>query len=70
MLTAPMGEAGCICSANKEFFVDFFSYRASPMNGVQIPPPIVLAQHKERESIGKAQIPMRRASLVVRKLAY
>ncbi len=67
---APIGEARRICSANNKIFVIFQNRRASPISGVRIVAPIVLAQHKERERIGKAQTPVRRASPIVIELAY
>jgi hypothetical protein len=48
----------------------FHIRRASPISGVQIVAPIVLALHKEQKRIGKARTPVRRASPIVIKIAY
>jgi hypothetical protein len=48
-----IGEAGGIHSANKKFPRIFLLRCASPIGGVRIAGPILLAQHKENE-IGKA----------------
>ncbi len=51
-------------------FRGFFYVRcASPISGVLITAPIVLAQHKENERIGEARITIRSASPIVIELA-
>ncbi len=69
-LAAPIGEARQIRSANTKFLQIFFYVRcASPISGVRIAAPIVLAQHKENERIGEARITIRSASPIVIELA-
>jgi hypothetical protein len=54
-LAAPIGKAGQICSANMKFLQIFYVRYASPIGGVRIVVPIVLAQHKKKnERIGEA----------------
>ncbi len=48
----------------------FHICRPSPISGVRIAAPIVLAQHKEHERIGEAQTPVRCASPIVIELSY
>jgi hypothetical protein len=48
----------------------FHIRRASPISGERIVAPIVLAQHKRNERIGKAQTPVCGASPIVIELAY
>ncbi len=48
----------------------FHIRRASPISGVRIVSPIILALHKRNERIGKARTPVRRASPIVIELAY
>jgi hypothetical protein len=63
----PLGKAGRFCSANKKIFADFLYL---PISGVRIAAPIVLAQHKRSERIGKARTPVCRTSPIVIELAY
>jgi hypothetical protein len=53
MIAALKGEAGRIGSANKKFSWIFYVRCASPISGVRIAAPIVLALHKEDERIGE-----------------
>jgi hypothetical protein len=69
-LATPLGEAGCFRSANIKIFAYFHISRASPIIGVQIVVPKVLAQYKSNERIGEARTPVRRTSPIVIKLAY
>jgi hypothetical protein len=70
-LAAPIGEAGRICSANMKFSQIFFYVRcASPIGGVRIVAPKVLAQHKKNERIGKTQLTIRSTSPIVIEIAY
>ncbi len=62
MLAAPIGEAVRICSANKKFLQIFFFCWASPIGGVWIAGPLLLAQHKGNERIDEAQTPICHAS--------
>ncbi len=48
----------------------FHIRRATPISGVRIVAPIVLAQHEEHERIGEARTPVRRASPIVIELTY
>jgi hypothetical protein len=50
-------------------FCGFFLF-ALPIGGVRIAGPIVLAQHKGKERIGKAQATIRCASPVVTEINY
>jgi hypothetical protein len=51
-----MGEAGHIRSANNKNLHGFFLiFYPSPVSGVKIAVPIVLAQHKGRKRIDEAQ---------------
>jgi hypothetical protein len=59
-----------IRSTNKLISQIFFIRCASPIIVERIAVPIVLAQYKEYERIGKAQTSMRRASPIVIELAY
>jgi hypothetical protein len=68
-LAAPMGKTGRICSANNKFFLFFYIRCASPIGGVQVTEPIVLAQHKENKRIGEARTPIRSASPIVIEIA-
>ncbi len=61
-LATPIGEAGRIHSANKKFSRIFYVRCASPIGRVRIVAPIVLAQHKENERIGKALLSIRSAT--------
>jgi hypothetical protein len=65
-----IGEAGRFRSASNKVSRIFHICRASPISGVRIAAPIVLAQHKKHERIGEARTSMRRASPIVIKLAY
>jgi hypothetical protein len=47
-LAAPICEAGRIRSANMKFSRIFYVRCASPISGVRISAPIVLAQYKEK----------------------
>ncbi len=67
---APIGEVRRIRSAIKKIFADFSYSPRSPISGVRIAVPIVLAQHKEHKKIGEARTPVRRASPIVIELAY
>jgi hypothetical protein len=59
-----------IRSANMKFSWIFFYVRcASPIGGVRIVAPIVLAQHKENQRIGEAQLAIRSASPIVIEIA-
>ncbi len=69
MLAAPIGEAPQIRSANMNFSRNFYVRCASPISGVRIAAPLVLAQHKENERIGKARITIRSALPIVIELA-
>jgi hypothetical protein len=69
MLAAPIGEAGQIRSANMKFSRIFYVRCASPLGGVQIVTPIVLAQHKKNERIGKARLTVRSTSPIVIEIA-
>jgi hypothetical protein len=63
---APIGEAGRIRSTNKKFLqIFFFIHCASPIGGVRIVGPIVLAQHKRNKRIGKAWKTVRSALPIV-----
>ncbi len=53
----------------KSFRGFFYVRRASPVSGVRIVAPIVLALHKENERIGEAWTSIRRASPIVREIA-
>ncbi len=66
-----IGEAGAF-AAPKLKIRGFFLLicRASPLSGVRIAAPIVLAQYKEYERIGEARTPVRRASPIVKERAY
>jgi hypothetical protein len=66
---APISEAGQIRSANKKFSRIFFLHCAKPIGGVRIPEPIVLAQHKENERIGKARKTVHSALPIVIEIA-
>ncbi len=68
-LAAPIGEARRIRSANMKFSQIFYVLCASPISGVQIVAPIVLAQHKENERIGEARLTVRSASPIVIEIA-
>jgi hypothetical protein len=53
-----------------EVFADFFFVCcASPIGGVRIVAPTILAQHKENERIGEAQTNIRSASPIVIEIA-
>ncbi len=58
-----------IHSANNKFSRIFYFRSTSPISGVRITGPIVLVQHKGHERIGKAQMPIRRALLLVLEIA-
>ncbi len=60
---APIGEAGQIRSANMKFS------RTSPIGGIRMAAPIVLAQHKENERIGEARVTICSASPIVIEIA-
>jgi hypothetical protein len=65
----PIGEAGQNRSTNKKFWRIFFCC-ASHIGRVRIVGPIVLAQHKGNERIGKAWTPICDASPIVIEIAY
>jgi hypothetical protein len=69
-LVAPIGKVWRIRSANKEFhrFL-FFFHCASPICGVKIAGPIVLAQQKGYERVDKAWTSIRRTSPFVTEIA-
>jgi hypothetical protein len=48
----------------------FHIHRASPISGIRIVAPIVLAQYKSNERIGEARTPVCRTSPIVIQLAY
>ncbi len=52
---AHIGEAGCICRANNENSQICYVHCASPVSGMKIAAPIVLAQHQEHGRIGEGQ---------------
>jgi hypothetical protein len=69
-LAAPIGEAGQIRSANMKFSRIFLYVHCTlPIGGIRIAGPIVLAQHKENERIGKARLTIRSASPIVIEIA-
>ncbi len=68
MVIVPIGEAGRIRSANKKFSLIFYVRCTSPISRVWIAAPIVLAQHKENERIGKAWTPIRLALPIVTEI--
>jgi hypothetical protein len=61
----PKGEVVRIRSANMKFSRIFYVRCASPICGVRIVAPIVLAQHKENERIGEALQIANRASPIL-----
>ncbi len=70
ILTPLIGEAGPIRSANYDISRTFFIRRASPISGVKIAAPIVLALHKGQNRIGEARTPICSASPIVTELTY
>ncbi len=69
-LVAPIGKAGRIRSVNMKFSLIFFYVRCtSPIGGVRIVAPIVLAQHEENERIGEARLTLHSALPVVIEIA-
>ncbi len=68
-LAAPIGEAGRIISANTKFSRIFYVRCASPISGVRIAAPIVLAQYKDNERIGEARKTIHSASPIVIEIA-
>ncbi len=77
---ALIGEAGerspCLQAKRSEFVAPIQSFRgffyvrcASPISGVRIAAPIVLAQHKENKRIGEGRLTIRSASPIVTELA-
>ncbi len=69
-LAMPIGEARRIHSANKKLLQIFFICCASPFGRVIIIGPIVLAQHKGNERIGKAWTPICGASPIVIEITH
>ncbi len=65
-----IGEAGNTAGNNEKFSLVFFIRCASPIGGVQIAGPIVLAQHKGNRRIGEAQTPIRCALPIVTEITY
>jgi hypothetical protein len=70
MLSAPIGEAGQIRSANMKFLRIFLFHCALPIGGERIAGPIALALHKGNERIGEARTTIRSASPLVIEIAY
>jgi hypothetical protein len=62
--------SGSFAAPIRGFSRIFHICRASPISGVRIAAPIVLAQHKGSERIGEARTPVRCASPIVIELAY
>ncbi len=69
MLATPIGETRQICGANKFSWI-FYIRCTSPIGGVRIAEPIVLAWHKGNEGIGEVWTPIHRASPIVIEITY
>jgi hypothetical protein len=61
---------GAFAAPKRRFLRIFQIPRASPISGVQIAAPLVLAQYKGNKRIVKVQTPVHRASPIVIELAY
>ena len=68
-LTAPIGKAGEFVAPIRSFGGFFYVRCASPISGVRIAAPIVLALHKDNERIGEARRTIRSASPIVIEIA-
>ncbi len=69
-IVVPIGKQGEFAAPIGSFFKKNFLHCVSPIGGVRITGPILLAQHKGNEKIGEARTPFCRALPIVIEIAY
>jgi hypothetical protein len=65
-----LAKQGAFAVPIRKFSRIYHNCHASPISGVRIAAPIVLAQHQGNERIGKARTPVCRTLPIVIELAY